>query len=108
MAVEIADLKVFLTLLFSESAVYYGIVLGLVLGILTGWLARGMFCKDEGKDSKVVTIELARKGRAKGLETCVISDAGRTQIAPGSKTVLGVGPGPKALVDEVTGHLKLF
>jgi len=28
-----------------------------------------------------------------GLEVCVIRDAGRTQIAPGSKTVLGVGPG---------------
>ena len=28
-----------------------------------------------------------------GLEVCLIRDAGRTQIAPGSKTVLGVGPG---------------
>ncbi|KXJ21493.1 Peptidyl-tRNA hydrolase 2, mitochondrial [Exaiptasia diaphana] len=65
MAVEIADLKVFLTLLFSESAVYYGIVLGLVLGILTGWLAKGMFCKDEGKDSKVVTYKSDGSGEYK-------------------------------------------
>ena len=28
-----------------------------------------------------------------GLTVSVIRDAGRTQIAPGSKTVLGVGPG---------------
>ena len=38
-------------------------------------------------------VDLTRKGRSLGLETCLIRDAGRTQIAPGSKTVLGVGPG---------------
>lgn len=38
-------------------------------------------------------VELTRQGRSLGLETCLIRDAGRTQIAPGSKTVLGVGPG---------------
>ncbi|XP_067033876.1 peptidyl-tRNA hydrolase 2, mitochondrial-like [Acropora muricata] len=53
-------------------------------------------------------IDLAAKGRSLGLEVCVISDAGRTQIAPGSKTVLGVGPGPVELLDQVTGHLKLL
>ena len=40
-----------------------------------------------------IRVELARKGRSIGLEVCLIRDAGRTQIAPGSKTVLGVGPG---------------
>ncbi|KAM7441912.1 Peptidyl-tRNA hydrolase protein 2 [Porites harrisoni] len=53
-------------------------------------------------------VELARKGRSIGLEVCLIRDAGRTQIAPGSKTVLGVGPGPVDKVDQVTGHLKLY
>jgi PTH2 family peptidyl-tRNA hydrolase len=43
-----------------------------------------------------------------GLSAKVIHDAGRTQIASGSATVLGVGPGPKSLVDQVTGHLKLL
>ncbi|XP_028400742.1 peptidyl-tRNA hydrolase 2, mitochondrial-like [Dendronephthya gigantea] len=51
--------------------------------------------------------ELARKARGYGIETCLISDAGRTQIAPGSRTVLGIGPGPTDVVDQVTGHLKL-
>ncbi|XP_020622431.1 peptidyl-tRNA hydrolase 2, mitochondrial-like [Orbicella faveolata] len=53
-------------------------------------------------------VDLTRKGRSLGLETCLVKDAGRTQIAPGSKTVLGVGPGPVDLVDKVTGHLKLY
>ena len=42
------------------------------------------------------------------LNYCVIKDAGRTQIAPGSKTVLAIGPGPQSAVDQCTGHLKLL
>lgn len=42
-----------------------------------------------------------------GLCARVIQDAGRTQIASGSQTVLGV-LGPKSVVDSVTGHLKLL
>jgi len=38
----------------------------------------------------------------------VIHDAGRTQIQAGSATVLGIGPGPINLIDQVTGHLKLL
>ncbi|KAL1958156.1 hypothetical protein VTO42DRAFT_5011 [Malbranchea cinnamomea] len=42
-----------------------------------------------------------------GLCARVIQDAGRTQIASGSRTVLGI-LGPKGVVDSVTGHLKLL
>lgn len=53
-------------------------------------------------------IELKKLAVQKGLICNIVSDAGRTQIAAGSRTVLGVGPGPAKLIDEVTGHLKLF
>ncbi|EON64694.1 hypothetical protein W97_03927 [Coniosporium apollinis CBS 100218] len=43
-----------------------------------------------------------------GMCAQVIHDAGRTQIASGSATVLGIGPAPKSMVDQVTGHLKLL
>lgn len=42
-----------------------------------------------------------------GLCARVIHDAGRTQIAAGSATVLGL-LGPKSVVDQVTGQLKLL
>ncbi|XP_024025282.1 peptidyl-tRNA hydrolase 2, mitochondrial [Morus notabilis] len=38
-----------------------------------------------------------------GLPTFVVADAGRTQVSAGSNTVLAIGPGPKAIVDSVTG-----
>lgn len=43
-----------------------------------------------------------------GLVAEVIADAGRTQIASGSHTVLGIGPAPKSVIDKVTGGLKLL
>jgi peptidyl-tRNA hydrolase, PTH2 family len=33
---------------------------------------------------------------------------GLTQDKEGSKTVLGIGPGPVALINEVTGKLRLL
>ncbi|KAJ5619671.1 hypothetical protein N7510_003655 [Penicillium lagena] len=52
---------------------------------------------------------LVMQAQAMSLGLCarVIQDAGRTQIASGSRTVLGV-LGPKSVVDQVTGHLKLL
>ncbi|KDR18489.1 peptidyl-tRNA hydrolase 2, mitochondrial-like isoform X1 [Zootermopsis nevadensis] len=71
---------------------------------------------EESGEAKVVLkveteqelLELASVSRSRGLITSLVRDAGRTQIAPGSKTVLGIGPGPASLVDKVSGHLKLF
>ncbi|EQB53704.1 peptidyl-tRNA hydrolase PTH2 [Colletotrichum gloeosporioides Cg-14] len=53
-------------------------------------------------------LELMGKARSLGITAEVIADAGRTQIEAGSLTVLGVGPAPKSLVDQVTSHLKLL
>ena len=53
-------------------------------------------------------LELARIAEEEGMFTYLVIDAGRTQIAPGSRTVLAIGPAPKQLVDKITGHLKLL
>ncbi|KAF9056613.1 peptidyl-tRNA hydrolase PTH2-domain-containing protein [Panaeolus papilionaceus] len=47
---------------------------------------------------------------AKSLNLCArsIQDAGRTEVAAGSRTVLGIGPAPVSLVNEVTGKLRLL
>jgi peptidyl-tRNA hydrolase, PTH2 family len=46
--------------------------------------------------------------RAKDIPLYLVEDAGRTQIAAGSRTVLGLGPAPKQVFEGVTSHLKLM
>ncbi|TVY81272.1 Peptidyl-tRNA hydrolase [Lachnellula suecica] len=43
-----------------------------------------------------------------GVVAEIIQDQGRTQIASGSRTVLGIGPAPKSVIDKITGNLKLL
>jgi len=52
--------------------------------------------------------DLEAKAKALRLPTYVVVDAGRTQIAAGSLTVLGIGPARNSVIDQVTGHLKLY
>ncbi|XP_012253880.2 peptidyl-tRNA hydrolase 2, mitochondrial [Athalia rosae] len=59
-------------------------------------------------DNEAALNELAKHAKAVGLLSNIVQDAGRTQIASGSRTVCGIGPGPEDLIDQVTGHLKLF
>lgn len=40
---------------------------------------------------------------AAGLPCEIIEDAGRTEVAPGSRTVLAIGPAPKGHIDRITG-----
>eukprot|EP01038_Epipyxis_sp_PR26KG_P008489 gene8489-11475_t len=48
------------------------------------------------------------RAQARGLVTCFIEDAGRTQIAAGSRTVLAIGPAPTTSFEGITSHLKLL
>jgi len=52
-------------------------------------------------------LVLQAQAMSLGLCARIVQDAGRTQIAAGSTTVLGI-LGPKQVVNEVTGKLKLL
>ncbi|MFX0115050.1 MAG: peptidyl-tRNA hydrolase Pth2 [Candidatus Hodarchaeota archaeon] len=43
-----------------------------------------------------------------GVPCIEINDAGRTQLPPGTTTVLGIGPWWTREIDKITGDLKLF
>ena len=53
---------------------------------------------------------LALKEAAAKAGVCfyLVEDAGRTQIQPGSKTVLALGPAPVSVLDDIASHLKLY
>uniref|UniRef100_A0A915PK30 peptidyl-tRNA hydrolase n=1 Tax=Setaria digitata TaxID=48799 RepID=A0A915PK30_9BILA len=57
--------------------------------------------------STELLLDLFKQAKDLGLFAYIVSDAGRTQIPAGSRTVLGIF-GPTHLVDGVTGELKLL
>jgi PTH2 family peptidyl-tRNA hydrolase len=69
----------------------------------------------EGAKKVVVSVEtlddffpLREKAESLGIITSLIVDAGYTEIPEGTETVLGIGPAPSNLVDQVTGELPLL
>ena len=56
------------------------------------FIYRGIYCVLKC-DDLFHRLQLAAHAQSLGLVTSLIQDAGRTQIAAGTITVLGVGPG---------------
>ena len=76
--------------------------------LLDAWLSQG-----QKKIALVVptlddlnTVE--RKARGLGLATVVVEDSGLTEVPPGTRTCLGIGPARSTEVDRVTGELDLL
>jgi PTH2 family peptidyl-tRNA hydrolase len=43
-----------------------------------------------------------------GLPWSQVTDAGHTQIAPGTFTCISIGPAPEEQIDKITDELKLL
>lgn len=53
-------------------------------------------------------VELFAKAKKAKLPCALIMDAGHTQLEPGTKTAVGIGPAEEGALDRITGHLKLL
>ena len=53
-------------------------------------------------------VKLYNAFKYKGVPCALVSDAGLTEIPPGSKTALGIGPWRSAEIDQFTKGLKLL
>jgi len=51
---------------------------------------------------------LERDARGRRIPLVWVQDAGLTEVAPGTKTCLGLGPAPATDLDLVTGQLELL
>lgn len=57
-------------------------------------------------DKELITyLNLAKDS---GLKTALITDAGRTVVAPGTKTCMAIGPDDEEKIDKVTKDLKMI
>ncbi len=68
-----------------------------------------------GQEKVVVKVEnlkelekIKREAMEFDLPWAEVTDAGHTQLAPGTTTCIGIGPAPEDLVDKITGDLKLL
>ena len=59
------------------------------------------------KDEKELLIYLQQAKDAQ-LTTALITDAGHTVVAPGTRTCVGIGPDEEKKIDAVTGKLALL
>lgn len=71
--------------------------------------------QSEGGKKVIVTVEnlnefypLEEKAKRLGIASIIIEDAGHTEIPQGTKTVLGIGPAPNNLIDQITIDLPIL
>ncbi|MFH0978378.1 MAG: peptidyl-tRNA hydrolase Pth2 [Candidatus Woesearchaeota archaeon] len=59
------------------------------------------------KDDKEL-IQFQNLAKDKKLVASLITDAGLTEIPPGTITCLAIGPDEEGLIDSITGKLKMY
>jgi PTH2 family peptidyl-tRNA hydrolase len=76
--------------------------------ILSGW-------KKEGQKKVVVKVksenellELANKSKKLDIPYSIVSDAGLTELIPGTLTALAIGPDKEEKINKITGSLPLL
>ncbi len=75
---------------------------------LETWRATGQKKVVVRVDSEAELLRVYSEARQLNLPTVIIEDAGRTELPPGTRTCVGIGPAPSRLIDKVTGNLKLL
>lgn len=71
------------------------------------WLDEGMQKIVVKVESEKELLQLFEQVKNK-FPAALIADAGHTQITPGSKTCIGIGPAKESELKRYTGHLKLL
>jgi len=72
------------------------------------WLETGMKKIVLKVNSREELFNIFNSAKKQKLPAALITDAGKTQIEPGSHTAVGIGPASEAKIDNLAGHLKLL
>ncbi|ERL85015.1 peptidyl-tRNA hydrolase 2, mitochondrial isoform X1 [Dendroctonus ponderosae] len=76
--------------------------------LLKSWLKTGGTKIVVRVDSEAQLFELNSRAKNLNVFSCIICDAGHTQVDPGSRTVIAIGPARKSVLEQITGDLKLY
>ena len=72
------------------------------------WYESGMAKIVLAGDGPDALRQLGEAAQAAGLAAALVRDAGRTVVAAGTVTCVGIGPGDAAQIDLITGSLRLL
>ena len=72
------------------------------------WHEQGMRKVALKVESEKELVAMFKAAKDYELPCALITDAGHTQLEPGSKTAVGIGPAKSELLDRFTGQLKLL
>lgn len=75
---------------------------------LEAWLAEGGMKVALVLDTLEEMEDVERRASRAGIPTVWVDDAGYTEVAPGTRTCLGLGPCAARLVDPITGEIPLL
>jgi len=72
------------------------------------WMQSGQTKICVGIDSEDELLAIFKAARSAGLPCYLVSDAGATELPPGTFTAVGIGPADVEEIDKITGNLKLL
>ena len=76
--------------------------------IINSWRTEGMAkIVLKVKDEKEL-VNLFQKAKDEGLAASLITDAGKTVVAPGTRTCMAIGPDGEEKIDKITGGVSLL
>jgi len=74
----------------------------------TKWQSQGAKKAVVKAESEKDFFALKKKAEELDIFAYIVEDAGHTEIPSGTKTVLGIGPAPDNIIDQVTRNLPLL
>lgn len=71
------------------------------------WRSEGMMKIVVGVTNEKEMLKYNQLAKDADLVTAVITDAGKTVVAPGTRTCFAIGPDDEDKIDEITKELKI-
>ena len=72
------------------------------------WLKQGMKKVVLKVKTENDLLKIYKKAKKEKIVCALITDAGLTQVSPGTLTAVGLGPDTDKKIDKITGKLKLM